>query len=218
MVPGARRVQSLSFAESLELSSSGAKKPHFGTLGPAGRAGVPIRILNSRRPDPDAQGTLIGRRSAAPPTVKSIACRINQHLLYALPHAGGALDGLLDSVLAAAAPFRPALLPFALEETSLRLALDRGDRLAEIEAALAAVARVGVVHGQTIVSVISEDLATSPELAERVLTAAHAYRPQLVTRGVACPVVRFPVELEDLPLVIADLHDRLFAGAGESVP
>jgi aspartate kinase len=218
MVPGARLVRSLSFAESLELSSSGAKKPHFGTLGPAGRAGVPIRILNSRRSDPEAQGTLIGRRSAAAPTVKSIACRVNQHLLYALPHAGGALDGLLEPVLAAAAPFRPALLPFALEETSLRLALERGDRLAEIEAALSAVARVGVVHGQAIVSVISEDLAAGSELAGRVLTAAHAHRPQLVTRGVACPVVRFPVELEELPRVMADLHDRLFAGEEESIP
>jgi aspartate kinase len=47
LVPGARRVSALSFAESLELACSGAKKPHPGTLGPASRAGVPIRILNS---------------------------------------------------------------------------------------------------------------------------------------------------------------------------
>jgi len=47
LVPAARRVRTLSFAESLELACSGAKKPHPGTLGPASRAGVPIRILNS---------------------------------------------------------------------------------------------------------------------------------------------------------------------------
>ena len=53
--PGARRIRTLSFAEALELSCSGAKKPHYGTLGPASRAGVPIRILDSRHPG--AEGT-----------------------------------------------------------------------------------------------------------------------------------------------------------------
>lgn len=47
LVPGARRVPALSFAEALELACSGAKKPHPGTLVPAARAGVPIRVLNS---------------------------------------------------------------------------------------------------------------------------------------------------------------------------
>ena len=55
LFPGARRVRTLSFAEALELSCSGAKKPHYGTLGPASRANVPIRILDSRHPE--AEGT-----------------------------------------------------------------------------------------------------------------------------------------------------------------
>ena len=97
LVPGARRVRALSFAESLELACAGAKKPHPGTLGPAARAGVPIRILNSLHDQgasdagdaggaaaagaADGGGTVIGRRgAAAAPTVKSLACRPNDHL------------------------------------------------------------------------------------------------------------------------------------------
>jgi len=72
LYPGARRVRTLSFAEALELSCSGAKKPHYGTLGPASRGGVAIRILDSRHAE--AQGTVIGRRNPqALPTIKSIA-------------------------------------------------------------------------------------------------------------------------------------------------
>ena len=41
IVPGARRIRTLSFDEALELACSGAKKPHYGTLGPASRADVP---------------------------------------------------------------------------------------------------------------------------------------------------------------------------------
>jgi aspartate kinase len=225
LVPRARLVRSLSFAESLELAFSGAKKPHPGTLGPASRAGVPIRILNSRRPDPAAEGTLIGRRSAAPPTAKSIACRMNDHLLYALPPGEGAgvggdgadADGFVRDVLLAAAAWRPALLPLATDSGDLRFAIDHAGRLAEIETALTPVARFGVLHGRAVVSVVSEDLETSPELARTVLAAAAAYDPRLVTRGVRCPVVRFAVELEDLPRVISDLHDELFSESGGPV-
>src|SRR4029453_12074840 len=91
---GARRIRTLSFAEALELSCSGAKKPHFGTLGPASRAGVPIRILDSRQPE--AAGTVIGRRNPdAPPTIKSIACRVNDHLICTQAMGVAAGDGLL---------------------------------------------------------------------------------------------------------------------------
>ncbi len=68
--PDARRVRSLSFAEALELSCSGTKKPHYGTLGPASRANVPIRILDSRHPG--AEGTVIGRRNPDAPRYHQI--------------------------------------------------------------------------------------------------------------------------------------------------
>jgi aspartate kinase len=217
-VPRARLVRSLSFAESLELSSSGAKKPHFGTLGPAGRADVPIRILNSRHPDPKAEGTLIGRRAAAAATVKSIACRMNDHLLFALPADGQEGEGFLESVLEATAPFRPSLLTLAAEDGEWRAALDHAGRLPEVEESLSKLARVGVVHGRAVVSVVSEDLGTDPDLARLVLAAAARWEPRLLTRGVACPAVRFAVELEDLPRVVSDLHEDLFGDAGEVIP
>lgn len=218
LVPRTRLVRSLSFAESLELSSSGAKKPHFGTLGPAGRADVPIRILNSRHPDPKSEGTLIGRRAAAPSAVKSIACRMNDHLLFALPRDGAGSEGFLEPLLDAAAPFRPSLLTLSAEEGELRAALDHTDRLAEVEEALSPLARVGSVHGRAVISVVSEDLGADPDLARRVLAAATKWEPRLVTRGVACPVVRFAVELEDLTQAVSDLHGEIFGDADEVIP
>jgi len=219
LVPGARRVRTLSFAESLELACSGAKKPHPGTLGPAARAGVPIRVLNSL--DAAGEGTLIGRRNAAAaPTVKSLACRPNDHLLHvaraaAGPGAAGA--EFAGRVLAAVESLRPALLVLRLDGESADLALDRGERLAEARAALAAAGEVGVLHGRTVVSVVSEDLATDAGLAERVLAAAAGYQPRLVVAGAAAPAVRCLVELEDLPAAAAALHRRWFPAGGPEV-
>jgi len=230
-VPAARRVGTLSFAESLELACSGAKKPHPGTLGPASRAGVPIRILNSLGDhgplgerhegdvrDPDgAVGTLIGGRGRAvagaaaigAPTVKSLACRPNDRLLH-VSRGPATAEAFAGRVVEAVERLRPALLVLRLDGEGADLALDRADRLAEAREALAGAGEVGVLHGRAVVSLVSEDLAADEALVARVLAAAGEYQPRLVVAGAAAPAVRCLVELEDLPAAAATLHRRLF--------
>ncbi|HEX9944205.1 MAG TPA: aspartate kinase [Thermoanaerobaculia bacterium] len=219
--PGARRIRTLSFAEALELSCSGAKKPHYGTLGPAGRADVPIRILDSR--NPGAQGTVIGRRNPeAPPIIKSIACRANDHLICARASDVAAGDGLRSQLFEICDRFRPALLVLDACGGGADLALDRHDRLPEVHAALLSAvghaAELGVTPGRTVVSLVSEDLATHPELVERVLAAGRDFAPRLLLAGVAAPTVRLLAEEDQVPGLIARLHEELLPGGpGEVV-
>ncbi|MEA2195817.1 MAG: aspartate kinase [Solirubrobacteraceae bacterium] len=220
LYPGARRIRTLSFAEALELSCSGAKKPHYGTLGPASRAGVAIRILDSRHSD--AQGTVIGRRNPqAPPTIKSIACRSNAHLISIRATSPSDSDGLPGAVFEICERFRPSLLVLEASAGGAELALDREDRLPEIHSALLAVvggsAELWVTRGRTVVSMISEDLATHPELAERALAAGRELGARLVVQGVAAPAVRVLADEEDLPGLIARLHGELLPGGPEEV-
>ena len=218
ILSGARRVRTLSFGEALELSCSGAKKPHYGTLGPASRANVPIRILDSRHPG--LEGTVIGRRKPdAPPTVKSIACRENAHLISARATHGGGNGELLASLLEVCERFRPSLMVLGPEGD---LALDREDRLSEIHSALLSAvggsAELWVTRGRTVVSVVSDDLATHPELVEKVLAAGDGFEPRLVAQGVAAPVVRMLADEDQVPALIARLHGELLPGdSGEVV-
>ena len=215
LYPGARRVRTLSFAEALELSCSGAKKPHYGTLGPASRANVPIRILDSRHPG--AEGTVIGRRNPeAPPVIKSIACRSNAHLISARGTQDS--DGLLASLGEVCERFRPSLL---VVDSQGELALDREDRLSEVHAALLTAvgqsAEMWIHRGRCVVSLVSEDLATRPELVERVLAAGRDFEPRLVLAGVAAPTVRLLADEEQLPNLVAALHAELLPGGVEEV-
>ncbi len=217
LVPGARPVAALTFAEALELACSGSKKPHPGTLEPASRGNVPIRVLNSRHPE--APGTRIGpRREGEPPAIRSIACRRHDHLLYAMPGGAAAdatADGFLPAVYARCAGLRPALMVLGATAAGVPLALDRAERLAEVQAALAAAAaEVGVLPGRTVVSILSADLATSPELAARALAAAAEWEPRLVVDGAAAPCVRFLVGDRDAAAAVAAVHQRLFPASG----
>src|SRR6185369_16181449 len=111
-----------------------------------------IRILNSW--NPEAPGTLIGRRAAGtPPRIVSLACRTAAHLSFGIP------------------------------------------------------AEVTVPPGKAVISLVSEDLATSPELAQRALASAASFQPQIVL-GVA-PAVRFTVEEGEAPRVLSELHRKL---------
>jgi aspartate kinase len=216
--PGARRIRTLSFAEALELSCSGAKKPHYGTLGPASRTGVPIRILDSRHPE--GEGTVIGRRNPdAPPTIKSIACRVNAHLIST--RSAEASDGLSKNLFEVCDRFRPSLLVLEARPDGGDLALDREDRLPEIHSALLAAvgqsAELWVTRGRVVISLVSEDLATHPDLVERTLAAAQGFEPRLVLSGVAAPTVRLLAEEDQLPELIARLHEELLPGGLDEV-
>jgi aspartate kinase len=215
--PGARRVRTLSFGEALELSCSGAKKPHYGTLGPASRADVPIRILDSRHPG--AEGTVIGRRDPdAPPTIKSIACRANAHLISARATHGGGNGELLASLFEVCERFRPSLMMIGPDGD---LALDREDRLAEIHSALLAAvggsAELWVTRGRTVVSVVSDDLAGHLELVEKILAAGDGFEPRLVLKGVAAPAVRLLADEDQVSTLIARLHGELLPGGPDEV-
>jgi aspartate kinase len=217
LYPSARRIRTLSFAEALELSCSGAKKPHYGTLGPASRAGVPIRILDSRHPK--AEGTAIGRRNPeAPPTIKSIACRVNDHLICTQAIGAAAADGLLAHLFEICDRFRPSLMVLGPQGD---LALDRHDRLPEIHSALLSAvgqsAELWITRGRAVVSLVSEDFAAHPELVRRALEAGRSHEPRLVLSGVAAPVVRLLTEEEHLPGLIARLHEELLPGAADEV-
>jgi aspartate kinase len=215
LVAAARRIRSLSFAEALELSCSGAKKPHYGTLGPASRAQVPIRILNSRHPElqDDAAGTLIGARNAgATPTIKSITWRENARRIT-VRAADGGRDGFRAAVLGVCDRFRPSLAVLRCGDAEIELALDRKDRLFEIHAALSGNASIGEVRlapGRAVVTAVSEDLAGSGELAAQVLRTAEELAPRLVTAGAAAPCVRWVLGEEAPERVVAALHAQIF--------
>lgn len=218
IVSRARRIRTLSFGEALELSCSGAKKPHWGTLGPAERANVPIRILNSWNPHLErgpGEGTLIGRRNqGAAPGIKSISCRINaRRITVRAPEGGGGAD-FQGAVFAVCERYRPGLMVIAAGPEEVELALDSEDRLFEIRGALSDAAGGGEITltaGRTVLSLVSDDLATHPELAERILPFAQGLDARLVTTGVAAPCIRCLVVSEEAAnRTISLLHERIF--------
>lgn len=80
VVPDARSLPHLSYAEISELSYFGAKVLHSQAIRPARRAGIPVRILNTF--NPDHPGTLItAEAEETNKTVKAVAAIKNMSLI-----------------------------------------------------------------------------------------------------------------------------------------
>ena len=70
------RVKVISFAEAAELAYFGARVLHPSTMVPAIEKNIPVRILNSYRPD--VSGTsIVAERVPCSNAVKSISCKKN---------------------------------------------------------------------------------------------------------------------------------------------
>ncbi|HET9212016.1 MAG TPA: hypothetical protein VFR03_16545, partial [Thermoanaerobaculia bacterium] len=131
---------------------------------------------------------------------------------------GGGGGELLASLFEVCERFRPSLMVIGPDGD---LALDREDRLAEIHSALLAAvggsAELWVTRGRTVVSVVSDDLATHPELVKRILEVGDGFEPRLVLRGVAAPAVRLLADEDQVPGLIARLHRELLPGGPDEV-
>ena len=74
LVPSARLLRSLDYDEAQEIASTGARVLHPRCLAPVRRAGIPLHIRCTERPD--VEGTVIAAEtSASAPQVKAISAR-----------------------------------------------------------------------------------------------------------------------------------------------
>src|SRR3984957_10286488 len=76
ILPGAQRIEVCSYAEAAELAYFGAKVLHPATVLPAIEKNIPVRILNSRRPEVEGTPILPPPPPPSSPS-RSIACKRN---------------------------------------------------------------------------------------------------------------------------------------------
>ena len=138
-----RVVAHLSFGEASELAYFGAKVLHPSTILPAVSTDIPVRILNSRRPD--APGTLI---TAKPPVndrpIVALACKRNITVVEVTSTRMLMAHGFLRRLFEVFERYRTAVDVVTTSEVSVSVTIDDDRRLAEIASALREFAEVTI--------------------------------------------------------------------------
>jgi aspartate kinase len=209
ILPGSHRVKVCSFAEAAELAYFGAKVLHPATVLPAIEGNIPVRILNSRRPE--VEGTLIV--SDPPPSkspVRSIACKRNITLVNIVSTRMLMAHGFLRRIFEIFDRFETPVDMLATSEVSVSLTIDNTRALEGIRAEIAQFAEVTVEDGMAIVCLVGDNLRQSADAAARAFAALDGIKPHMVSQGASELNISMVVPAADLSRAVESLHREFF--------
>jgi aspartate kinase len=171
VVPEARPVESLSFAEASELAYFGAKVLHPKTLLPAIERGIPVRILNTR--DPEAPGSRITSESrTATDTwdIKSIALKRGITVVTVVSTRMLLAHGFLARVFEIFGRHRIVVDLVTTSEVSISMTLDDVTHLEAAIDELETIGRVSVQHNRALLAVVGEGAGSRVGLAGHIFS------------------------------------------------
>lgn len=215
-VKDARLLATVSFAEAAELAFFGAKVLHPATMVPAVKKNIPIRVLNTFRPE--VAGTrVVGKLAPTERSAKSIATKDKIVAVNVVASEMMMQFGFLEKIADVFARHEVVVDMIATSEVSVALTTDPSARLEPVVAELSRFAEVSVVRDIALVSIVGEELQTSTDFAARVFGALAelGVRLEMISYGATRNNLSFVVPETKLALVVATLHERLFARRGD---
>jgi aspartate kinase len=198
VVKSAQNIPTMLFDEAAELAYFGSRVLHPSTLMPAMAKNIPVRVLNTNRPE--HRGTVIHETAdEGDNRVTSIAYKERQIVvnIRSLRMFGAA--GFLARVFQICATHGVVVDVVATSEVSISLTVN--DREA-IDSALAALSELGEVtmqEGRTILAVVGQHLAARAGLGAKIMAA-------IAGAGVNVEMVSFAADSINMTMVIADEH------------
>ena len=209
--PNATYLEKLSFAEASELAFYGAKVIHPQTMIPAIRKSIPIRVLNTNRPE--FGGTLIvDQLDDSERYVKSIS--VKDHVAVVNVIAAPMLNqyGFLAKIADVFTKYEVVIDMIATSEVSVSMTTDQSVDLDPVINDLAKFSEVRVDRDKAIVSVVGERLQEAEGFAARVFDTVRdvGARVDMISYGATRLNLSFLISSARSPEVVKALHQKLF--------
>ncbi len=209
IVKAPRLVQQLSFAEASELAYFGAKVLHPSTILPAVAKNIPVRILNSRRPE--VAGTMItadGRSAGSQLT--ALACKRSVTVVDITSTRMLMAHGFLRRLFEVFERFRTPVDVVTTSEVSVSVTVDNPRRLEDIVSNLVSFAEVNCEPDMAIVCAVGENLRADPTIFSRAVTSLDRIPLRLVSQAASRRNITFVIRDADVPEAMARLHHEFF--------
>jgi aspartate kinase len=209
MVPEAHRIKEISFNEAAELAYFGAKVLHPATIIPAVRKKIPVRVLNSSKPDQD--GTLItGETRHCDNPVKAIAYKNGVTVVNVASTRMLMAHGFLRRIFEIFDHYKVSVDVVATSEVSVSLTVDETSALWNIVTDLKKIGEVNVEGSKAIVCCVGDNLRNIPGVPHAVFSALQDMSIHMISQGASSINITFVIAEEHLPQAVRGLHDSLF--------
>jgi aspartate kinase len=203
-------VPHLSFGEASELAYFGAKVLHPATIQPAVGQNIPVRILNSKRPQ-DARGTLITReRPVTDRLLTAVASKKSVTVVDITSTRMLMAHGFLARIFETFEKHRTAVDVVTTSEVSVSVTVDDQRRLPEISAALREVADVTREDNMAILCAVGDGLQRDPTFVSHLLEALGGIPIRMVSQAAARRNITLVIREQDLESALVRVHDAFF--------
>ena len=212
IVPEARPVPRLSFAEASELAYFGARVLHPKTLLPAIERRIPVRVLNTTCPgDPGSLVTGEAAPTDDPWRVKSIACKKGITAVTIVSTRMLLAHGFLARVFEVFGRHHVVVDLVTTSEVSISVTVDDPVALAPALDDLAAIGEVEVKRGLAVVAVVGEEAPRRVGLAGHLFTLVGGVGVpvEMISQGASRVNLSFVVREDDADRVVRLLHRGL---------
>ena len=209
--PGAKPIESLTFDEAGELAYYGGKVLHPATITPAIRKRIPVRCLNTFKPE--QPGTTILPEAKVPPKgIKSIAHNLHNLMLTITTPRMLQGHGFLARIFDIFGRHKISVDMVSTSEVSVSVTLDSTRNLEAAVADLRQFAEVVVEKDKTIVCVVGEGLRSTPGIAGDIFQALRdaAVNILMISQGASKINTAFVVEDADCQKAVQALHRKFF--------
>jgi aspartate kinase len=202
-------VARLSFAEASELAYFGAKVLHPSTILPAVSADIPVRILNSRRPE--GEGTRItAESSTGGRAVTALACKRRVTVVEITSTRMLMAHGFLRRLFQVFETYRTPVDVVTTSEVSVSVTVDDDRQLAQIIPALEEFADVSVEKDMAILCAVGDNLRAEPRMAIRLLSALEGVPLRMVSQAASRRNVTVVLSDRDVAAAMTRLHEASF--------
>jgi aspartate kinase len=212
VVPEARVVPRLSFAEASELAYFGARVLHPKTLLPAIEREIPVRVLNTTRPeDPGSMIMPAAARDDSPWQVKSIAAKKGITAVTIVSTRMLLAHGFLARVFEVFARHHVVVDLVTTSEVSISVTVDDASRLEPAIAELEGIGRVEVRRDLAVVAVVGEGAPRHTGLTGHLFTLVGGVGVpvEMISQGASRVNLSFVVAERDADRVVRLLHRGL---------
>jgi aspartate kinase len=216
IVPAARNIPQMSFAEAAELAYFGSRVLHPATLIPAMQKRIPVRVLNTNRPD--HPGTVISEHApAGHGEVTSIAHKRGQIVLSIVSARMFGQAGFLARVFEILGKHHVVIDMVATSEVSVSMTTDRLDHLNEAIKELDAFGKCEVATEKAILCIVGRNLSAAHGLGARILgaIARAGVGIDMISHGASSINLSMLIDEHNVEKVVGVLHTELF-GDGAS--
>ena len=209
LVDDARLVPKLTFAEASELAYFGAKVLHPATIQPAVAQNIPVRILNSTRPD--GGGTEVTAAGTSDAPVTAIASKRGLTVIEVASARMLMAHGFLKRLFEVFDRFETPVDIVTTSDVDVSMTIDDDRHLDDLVAELSTFAEVKTEPHMALLCVVGERLHQDVRLFPQVVESLGGVACRMVSQSASRRNLTFVIREADLPVALNRLHAHFFA-------